>query len=1115
MHSPDTSATSAASALPATSADKHLSSFADPAAIYRPAPLWVWNDDMESDSIRFQLRELASHGFGGAFVHPRPGLITEYLSQTWFERWGDALEEASKLGLKLYIYDENSYPSGFAGGHVPSELPDCLANSVLFNEYGPDEVARKLANASPMLNRPGHPIKAFAVREAPGRKPAWEIVRDVTLLPMTQWREHGDRFWVFELGTPMTNNWLGGFAYADLLRPEVTARFLAVTHEAYRERFGDRFGTQIPALFTDEPEISPGNLFEHGSPLPFSFWFAGEFERRNGYDLRDYLPFLFRDAAIAFETAPAVDAAKVRFDYFETIRELWVNNSVRPISQWCEANGIAYTGHYIEHQWPHPFHRTSPAVMSLYEFMQWPAIDMLETKLLRADAAKPGASSAFLPFVPPNEAQRAQGAYNDPAAMLTVREAHSAANQFGRERVLCEAYGAGGWDSSFEDYKRIGDWLYVHGINFLNQHLTYGTIVGARKRDHPQSFDWRQPWWDEYAQLNDYFGRLSYALSQGRTVNRIALFNPTTSSFVATAEAVEGDPLYQQGIVDMLALVQSLSDRQWDYDLCDEYIMEGHADVEASSLRVGQSRYEIVIVPAAMTHMKASTVALLRRFLEGGGIVIAANRAPDRVDGARSEEAAALAHLPGWHPAADAAGQLALLSTFAAPRLRLAVEGTAAPSGIAHLRRELGDGSALYFIANSRSTRFEGTATLRGRRAELWNPLDGSATALGQSPDDDGCLTLELSLNASGSLLLRVYEEAAAGAGFDVADTAPEAVPGVPQPLPRRTAASKRRPVALSAPEIVPERDNVLPILHCDLYAGTKQYVGLHTVHAARFAFEHHGFENNPWDNAVQFKRRLLDREAAFDARSGITADYHFHVDSPDDIGPVRLELERPSCYRIAVNGIPVEAVPGTSRLDRHMGAADITRTLRPGRNTIRLEGRPFSIWMELEPLYLFGQFTVAPNPDGGWRLATDRPLGLGDWRDQGYPFYSDAVRYRHSFTLPDEAERVFLSVPSWHGSVISVTVDGEQAGLLGLERGDELELTSFVRPGTVHTLDCRLSGTFRNLLGPHFDAAKPRNIAWPGAWKRSPLEGPPPAEDYDLLSYGLLAPIEIWTIPR
>lgn len=1121
--------------------------FADPAAIYRPAPLWVWNDEMEPEAIRFQLRELASHGFGGAFVHPRPGLVTEYLSEEWFARWGDALEEASRLGLKLYIYDENSYPSGFAGGHVPSELPDCLANCVLFHEYEADELAQKLTQTSPMLNRPGHPIKAFAVRATPGQSHAWEIVNDVTLLPLSQWPAHGERFWVFELGTPMTNNWLGGFAYADLLRPEVTARFLAVTHEQYRERFGDRFGSLIPALFTDEPEISPGNLFEHGTPLPFSFWFASEFERRNGYDLRDYLPCLFRDAAIKSETSPAIDPPKVRFDYFETIRELWVDNSVRPTSEWCERNGIAYTGHYLEHQWPHPFHRTSPAVMSLYEHMHWPAIDLLETKLLRPDV--PDAA----PFTPAQQAQRAQGAYNDPLALLTVREAHSAANQFGKERVLCEAYGAGGWDSVFEDYKRIGDWLYVHGINFLNQHLTYGTIAGARKRDHPQSFDWRQPWWDEYTQLNDYFGRLSYALAQGRTENRIALLNPTTSSFLITAQDVDGDPVYRQGIADMLDLVQTLADRQWDFDLCDEYIMEGHATVEGADLRVGLGRYGIVIVPAAMTHMKASTVGLLRRFLAGGGIVLATGPAPDRVDGVRCEAAAELARHGGWHTAERTDELLAQLSAYGAPRIRLSGGEAEPPSGLAHLRRELDDGSAYYFIANSRSTRFDGAVTLRGRRAELWNPLDGSVTPLPQAPDQDGLLTLALSLNGSGSLLLRVEEDAApTGETVQTADTAANAAPGTAAPAagqaaaradsaenapaaaapqtgsaasapaaqPSQPAAPRSLPpqriaVRLSAPQIVPERDNVLPLLHCDLYAGTKRYLGLHTVHASRFAFEHHGFEMNPWDNAVQFKRRLLDRDGAFDERSGIVAEYHFHLDEPGEIGSVRLELERPECYRIAVNGVPAEAVSGSSRLDRHMGSADITGALRPGRNTIRLEGRPFSVRMELEPVYLCGPFAVLPEPTGGWRLTRARPLGIGSWREQGYPFYSDAVHYRYTFELPEQADRAFLAAPAWHGAVLTVLVDGRPAGLLGLERGDELELTGLLRPGAVHTLDCRVSGTLRNLLGPHLDAARPRHTAWPGAWKRSPLEGPPPAEQYDLLDYGLFAPIEIWAIPR
>ena len=55
------------------------------------------------------------------------------------------------------------------------------------------------------------------------------------------------------------------------------------------------------------------------------------------------------------------------------------------------------------------------------------------------------------------------------------------ANQLGLPRTLCEAYGAGGWDLRFEDMKRIGDWLYVLGVNTLDQHLSYVTIRGARK----------------------------------------------------------------------------------------------------------------------------------------------------------------------------------------------------------------------------------------------------------------------------------------------------------------------------------------------------------------------------------------------------------------------------------------------------------------------------------------------------------------------------------------------------------------------------------------------------------------------------------------------------------
>ncbi len=58
------------------------------------------------------------------FIHPRPGLITEYLSDNWFDLYKYTVDKGKELGMKVWIYDENSYPSGFAGGHVPDEMPE-------------------------------------------------------------------------------------------------------------------------------------------------------------------------------------------------------------------------------------------------------------------------------------------------------------------------------------------------------------------------------------------------------------------------------------------------------------------------------------------------------------------------------------------------------------------------------------------------------------------------------------------------------------------------------------------------------------------------------------------------------------------------------------------------------------------------------------------------------------------------------------------------------------------------------------------------------------------------------------------------------------------------------
>ena len=85
--------------------------FADPPSEYRSAPLWDWNEQITEEGIDFQMNEFKKAGIGGVFVHPRPGLLTEYLSDEWFQLFDYTVQKGKELDMKVWIYDENSYPS--------------------------------------------------------------------------------------------------------------------------------------------------------------------------------------------------------------------------------------------------------------------------------------------------------------------------------------------------------------------------------------------------------------------------------------------------------------------------------------------------------------------------------------------------------------------------------------------------------------------------------------------------------------------------------------------------------------------------------------------------------------------------------------------------------------------------------------------------------------------------------------------------------------------------------------------------------------------------------------------------------------------------------------------
>ncbi|MCK4989375.1 MAG: hypothetical protein KAS29_02775, partial [Bacteroidales bacterium] len=466
------------------SVEKVRSLFADPPSGYRSAPLWDWNEQISEEGIDFQMREFKKAGIGGVFVHPRPGLLTEYLSDDWFHLFDYTVQKGKELDMKVWIYDENSYPSGFAGGHVPAEMPDSYKHGTGLRMHIQDRVD--------VL--PSDDLEVIL------KKSGDEFV-DITNSLENEKGETGS-YYLFEKTYPGNSPWYGGFSYVDLLYKGVTDKFLEVTMTKGYEKNSADFGITLPGVFTDEPNLEAA--MSRGTVMRWTPDLWDTFQERWGYDLKTNLPSLVEETG---------DWKKVRHDYYELILELFIDRWAKPWSRYCDENNLKWTGHYWEHGWPEPTHGFDEA--AFYIWHQQPGVDMLGNRL---DTSGLGGQFG-----------------NDRA----IRELRSAANQAGRIRTLSETYGGGGWEMDFEEQKRLVDWQCVLGVNFVNQHLSYYSLNGVRKFDYPPSFSYHEPWWEHYKLMGDYIGRISMAMSAGEQINQTLVLQPTTSAWMYFSRKVK------------------------------------------------------------------------------------------------------------------------------------------------------------------------------------------------------------------------------------------------------------------------------------------------------------------------------------------------------------------------------------------------------------------------------------------------------------------------------------------------------------------------------------------------------------------------------------------------
>jgi len=553
-----------------------LSEFKNPEKRYRPSPFWSWNDHLDPEELRWQVREFADKGFGGYFMHSRVGLATPYLSPEWMNCIRTCLEEGRKANLESWLYDEDKWPSGFAGGFVPAKSDEYRARSIQIEEIKEEDLPKALDDPATLGVFHIDPSSPTRMREFK------RIQRPIKV-------EAERRLFAFKAKAAARTNWYNGESYVDLLNPETTEEFLRITLDAYAREFTKDFGEFMPGIFTDEPNYVGGKL------IPWTGAMAEYFQKMNGYDILDKLPLLYYEGE---------GSRKVRYDYWKTITKRFIEAFSRPYGERCAAYGIDMTGHYLYEDNLDAQIRHAGAAMPHYEYMQLPGIDHLGRNI------------------------------NNP---LTLKQCSSVAHQFNLTRILSELFGCSGHSMTFEDQKWIGDFHLALGITFFCPHLTLYTMKGDAKRDYPPTFSYHQPYWEHYKLINDYFARASYLCSQGRFYAEILVLHSIGSAWATFSPNLQDSDAPHRKYNDALVKLQDdLLALHWDCDFGDELILSRHGRVEGKEILINESAYKVVIVPPSLT-WSSETVKLLTEFLQAGGKMLFVGEIPKLVDGEDAE----------------------------------------------------------------------------------------------------------------------------------------------------------------------------------------------------------------------------------------------------------------------------------------------------------------------------------------------------------------------------------------------------------------------------------------------------------------------------------------------
>ena len=1043
--------------------------FRSPSAAWRGKPFWAWNGELRKEELLRQARIMKEMGLGGYFMHSRSGLITDCLGEEWFDCVNAVADAAEIDGMEAWLYDEDRWPSGSAGGKVTAD-PEYRMKSLYVYESDPEKTdwqdgsfalyAAKMKGID-LYGYREIDTSAFTCREdavSAVKNAASELSEEENGAP-GEWKAL--RFAVVYDQPASVYN---GATYIDTMSREATERFIELTHGEYAKHCGDRLGRSIRGIFTDEPHRGHcfDNLSERDDVVSCAVAWTDdifpEFEKRYGFSCRPVLPELF------FRKNGEI-VSPVKLFYIDLANALFLERFARPIHEWCEKHGMIFTGHVLHED--SLMNQTVPngSLMRFYEYMDYPGVDVL------------------------TEHNR---------CYWIVKQLASSARQLGKKWMLSELYGCTGWQFGFKQHKNVGDWQALFGINLRCQHLSWYTMEGEAKRDYPASILHQSPWYRDYKNVEDHFARMGLVLSEGKPDCDVLLLNPIESVWCQAyagwasslwTESKDVEP-YERRYEE---LFRFLTENHIDFDYGEEEMMSrlavAETDAGGAVLRVRQAAYRTVIVSDMLT-IRPTTLSLLRDFADKGGRVVFCGDAPSYVNAVRSEEPAALAARCVRVPFDEEALVSALREHGSAFVDVTGADGAPQKDVFVQVRRDfLSGGYAVVALNTDRDApKRELTLSLRaepGFRAEEWDLDTGKrydASRLTGRDDAGGIYKIHFGLETGGTrcfVFTREEEELPTRPGYETVGT------------------------CTLTGDFDCERDepNVCVLDRCRWRLKDGEWSQEDEVlRIDRQIRAHFGLEPRGGGMLQSWYAKHSDTKEY----GVLELSYDFYIDELP-ASPVFLAGERPELNRYMINGIELKA-RGVNDfwVDECLKKMEVPAdALRPGRNEVTAEV-VFRRTTNVEALYLVGDFGV--QLDGVRRTLTGLPekIGCDDYSAYGLPFYTGCVTFELSaenylsvINNADCADRIVLTPESFGGACVKVEASGKTT-VLGWEPY-EADVTEAVR--RKEPVRVTVVGTRANLFGPLHETPRPGWACGPDSFL---TRGENWTDDYSLIDSGL-----------